>query len=117
MITINNNIITMTKGDSVSFTLPLLIGKEINTESADLSNIEKIEFNIIAPFQQSDFALVKKEYHPNDVNESGNLSISLLPEDTCDLSAGKYYYEVKLINEENNYIYTIIPRRLFYITN
>ena len=115
MITINNNIITMTKGDSVSFTLPLLIGKEINTEPVDLSNVEKIEFNIIAPFQQSDFALVKIEYVPNNVDEYGNLNVSLSSEDTEDLDTGKYYYEVKLVG--NNEINTIIPRRLFYIIN
>ena len=113
MITINNNIITMTKGDSVSFTLPLLIEKEIDTESVDLSDIEKIEFNIIAPFQPSDFAYIKKEYTPNSVDEYGNLNVSLSPEDTEDLDTGKYYYEVKLVG--NNEINTIIPRRLFYI--
>lgn len=115
MITVNNNIITMTKGDSVSFTLPLLIGKEIDTEPVDLSNIEKIEFNVLAPFQLSDFAYIKKEYTPSDVDEQGNLSISLAIEDTDDLEAGKYYYEVKLINEEDSFVDTIIPRRLFYI--
>ena len=115
MITINNSIITMTKGDSVEFTLPLLQGIELNTEPIDLSDVEKIEFNIVASNQPSEYAFIKKEFLPSEVEE-GNLIVSLEPEDTEDLCVGKYYYEVKLLNEFEDFIYTVIPRRLFYLT-
>ena len=60
-------------------------------------------------------SIFKKEYTDADQNEFGDVLVEFTPSDTQRLSAGKYYYEVRLYLGETGEINTVIPKSLFYI--
>ena len=94
MYTTLNNIIVMTRGDSLEFKPNI---KTID-EYADyeLQGDESIYFGIMDPRQPFEEALIRKKYTSDDIQYVKDLIIELEPEDTLDLIPGRYYHALKL---------------------
>lgn len=121
MISINNQIITMNRGDT--FVMPLVINK--GTKYAPdyyiITEDDTIYFAVEEYNQCFENALIKKVFDLSDV-VNGNVIIKLESEDTQFILPGEYYYEIKLKHIEDDgtetppeYIETIVPRRKFII--
>lgn len=114
----NNNFICLNRGDT--FIAPLFInqGTKMYPIRYNLKNHPNTEIylGIMEPNQVFEEAIVKKYYTSSspDINENGDLIISLKPTDTEYLLPGKYYYEVK-IKLYNGEVYTIVPKTEFLI--
>ena len=88
-----SNIIIINRGDSFDFDLTITLDSEFRYA---LTGDDALYFGIMQPHQPFETALIRKKYTITDTDEMGNLSISILPEDTLNLHPGKYYYAVKL---------------------
>ena len=121
MIDINNNIITMNRGDTFSMPLHINIGTKYAPEYYVLTEEDKIYFALEEYNQPFEFALIRKVFDINDVKDDC-VVIKLDTSDTELLLPGTYYYEIKLKHTylddndiEQEVIDTIVPRRKFII--
>lgn len=89
------NIITLNRGDSYPLTLSI---DDPNSPAGyyTLKDDDAVYFGIMDPHQLFENALVRKKFTADDMDEAGNISIVINPEDTIDLYPGIYYYAVKL---------------------
>ena len=89
------NIITLNRGDSYPFTLFI---DDPNSPAGyyTLKDDDAVYFGIMDPHQLFENALVRKKFTAEDMDEAGNISIVIKPEDTIDLYPGIYYYAIKL---------------------
>lgn len=116
-----NNIIVLNRGDSYSFNLT--IEDENSTNGIyELTGDDAVYMGIMDPNQPFEFALVKKKFTVEDLDEAGNLFIEIVPEDTLDLLPGVYYYSIKLkqdhtddYGEEVSGVKTIIGKTKFIL--
>ena len=88
-----SNIIVINRGDSFDFDLTITLDSEFRYA---LTGDDALYFGIMQPHQPFETALIRKKYTVADTDAMGNLSVSILPEDTLNLHPGKYYYAVKL---------------------
>lgn len=116
-----NNMIVINRGDSYEFNLDI-IDRSANNTKYTLTGNDAIYFGLMDVNQFFEGALVKKKFTVDDLDEAGNLTIKLLPEDTLDLFPGKYYYAIKLkIDHTDEYgdnveqIQTIVNNTKFII--
>ncbi len=87
MVSITNNTITMTRGDSLSLELSLMNGENVYTpQEGDVITFEVLGF----PYDGEDPVLTKTI--PNDT-----LLLELAPADTASLSLGAHYYNTRII--------------------
>lgn len=134
MVNIQNGIITMNRGDTFYMPLLINIGVEENKNKSKqdprnyidryykITNKDTIYFALEEYNQPFEFALIRKVFTIDDVNEDGDVIIKFSSEDTQYLLPGEYYYEIKLRHVENvnpyneqEFIDTIVPRRKFII--
>ena len=121
MLTINNNIITLCRADTVEFSLFINNGTEIQPQTYELTEYDTVYFAIMKPNQPFELAAVKKEYsYEAPKTEDGDLIISIDEADTEFLCPGLYYYSVKMKtvdkdNPEKYDVTTIVPNTKFYI--
>lgn len=114
----DNNIISMSRGDSVDLPLFLNAGTDINPVRYVLQDGDKIYFGIMEPNQPFENAIVKKVYTKDDFNENEDVVIKLEPNDTVCLYPGRYYYQVKALfanDEENPIVNTVVQKTQFFI--
>ena len=117
MVSINNQIITMNRGDS--FYIPLVInaGTKSLPDYYTITDKDTIYFAVEEPNQPFEFAIIRKTFGVEDLVD-GNVLIKLDSKDTECLLPGQYYYEIKIRHiedEDKEYIDTIVPRRKFNI--
>lgn len=109
-----NNQLSINRGDYFSFPLKLQRGKFPYVEKISLSKGDLLYFGIMRnndPFERS---FIKREFSYEDVDSSGNITVTLLPEDTIELDPGYYYYEVKLLCSDMS-ISTVVQKTKLYI--
>lgn len=89
------NIITLNRGDSYPLTLSI---DDPNSPTGyyTLKDDDAVYFGVMDPHQLFENALIRKKFTAEDMDEAGNLSIVINPDDTIDLYPGIYYYAVKL---------------------
>lgn len=89
------NIITLNRGDSYPLTLSI---DDPNSPTGYyvLKDDDAVYFGVMDPHQLFENALIRKKFTAEDMDEAGNLSIVINPDDTIDLYPGIYYYAVKL---------------------
>lgn len=105
-MSILNNIIIMTRGDTYSFDV------NITDETGEyfLQGADTLYFGIMDPGQPFEHALVRKRFTVADVGPNGIITIILEPEDTLDLFPGTYYYSIKLHMAHDELDYkTLLP--------
>ena len=112
-----NELVTMVRGDS--FSIPLFINflDKLHLVRYELIEGDVVQFRVMPAHCPWEDSPIQKEYTKEDVNEDGDIIVSFVPEDTEPLEPGKYYYEVKLIHEHEDYtaVNTLITRRQFMI--
>lgn len=114
----NNNIITINRGDTLSFSFAVNIGNGISPIKYILSENSKLYLGVTKPNDKFENAIIKKVYtSESDKDNDENIIITFNPEDTYCLDTGKYYYEIKLqvFTEENEQIYTVQQKTEFWI--
>lgn len=121
----NNNIITITRGDTATLSMYINIGSELEPLYFPLTDTDaKVYMGIMEPHQPFEKAIVKKTFdkdHGWDP-EQQVLLITIRPEDTERLIPGVYYYSIKLYRPASDIlgqdqIDTIIPKRKFVIVD
>lgn len=92
----SNSIIKINRGDS--FELSVRITEKFDLDKKYLLQAnEVVYFALLYPNQRFEDALLIKGYDLKDQNpETGEILISLIPNDTRTLTPGIYYYTVKL---------------------
>lgn len=115
--------ITMNRGDSVSVPLFINLGDKLMPIRYPFSAEDEVYVGITEPNQPWEFALIKKKYTAEELNEKGDIVLSLNPEETEHVLPGYYFYEVKLRHTEpiedseevKETVYTVVPKRQFII--
>lgn len=154
---INNNIITVNRGDTFSFSLFINAGTHISPVNLMLTDTMSVYVGVMEPNQKFENAIIRKRYTKSDEKELGDLEqsiveseskntqfqvvktdntdlgsneffyvkefkrliIKFVPDDTVNLTPGKYYMEIKLVDTSTDpeTVTTISPKRLFYIVD
>lgn len=102
MLKVNGNAIELTRGDTARFTIT--VKNELTGNDYEIQPNDVIVMTIKKKEMDAD-ALVVKEI-------TGTNLIHLRPEDTSELSFGKYVYDIQLTTEGGD-VYTIIPPSTF----
>ena len=113
-----NNIVTLSRGDSISCPLFLNAGTDVCLVRRVIKDGEYVYFAIERPNQIFENAEVCKKFDKNNLNKNGDIVIEIDSEDTINLCPGTYYYEIKakLLDDENNYIInTVVEKTKFII--
>lgn len=109
----NNNIITLNRGDTFSFSI-----------TAPLVNEgDKVYLGFTEPNQRWEDALIKKivTVPARNTAEDYMATFTFSPADTENILPGKYYYEIKLVrysqtvNTEVESVETLRSKTIFYI--
>ena len=115
----NNGIIRLFRGDSYSQPLPINIGTKLDPIYYNLTENDTLYFGLMEPNTAFEEAVVRKSFSMHsDKDNKGNILLKLSPQDTVNLTVGKYYYMVKLrsIDEfDNEHVKTIIPLTQFWL--
>lgn len=104
MLYIDDKTIKLTRGDTARLTVPIVNlanNGEYTMESGDI-----LYFTIKKTAKDSDFLFQK--------SVTGSNSIHIRPEDTADLSFGKYKYDVQLTTATGD-VYTVIEPSTFEV--
>lgn len=116
-----NKVITMTRGDYLSFSVELKTGRFPNETYYTLSEGDVLFFGLMEPNQPFEKAFLKKEYGYNDYDmEHGTLKIVLNPEDTIELVPGTYFYQIKVLYKDEagiTHVDTVIQKTRFNIVD
>ena len=105
MLKVEDNKIYITRGDTARFKIELL---DENGELYIPKETDHIYFRL-KQYTDKPGVLLEKEI---DVT---TLNLAIEEEDTINLSAGSYYYEVEVVSDDN-YHFTAITKTLFKIT-
>lgn len=104
MLYIDDKTIKLTRGDTARLTVPIINlanNGEYTMESGDI-----LYFTVKKTAKDSDFLFQK--------SVTGSNSIHIRPEDTADLSFGKYKYDVQLTTATGD-VYTVIEPSTFEV--
>ena len=104
MLYIDDKTIKLTRGDTARLTVPIINlanNGEYTMESGDI-----LYFTVKKTAKDSDFLFQK--------SITGSNSIHIRPEDTADLSFGKYKYDVQLTTATGD-VYTVIEPSTFEV--
>jgi hypothetical protein len=104
MLYIDDKTIKLTRGDTARLTVPIVNlanNGEYTMESGDI-----LYFTVKKTAKDSDFLFQK--------SVTGSNSIHIRPEDTADLSFGKYKYDVQLTTATGD-VYTVIEPSTFEV--
>ena len=114
---VKNNCISIVKGDYIKFPIELYIGTFPKRSVMQLEEGDTAYFGIMEAQDSFDQAILKKALTVDDLDEYGNLWVTLLPEDTINLDVGTYYYEIKVLYEEDGveHIDTVINKSRFIV--
>ena len=113
-----NQIITLNRGDTFSAPLCIECGDRLNPEHYVLGDGDSVYFGVMEANQPFEFALIKKRYTSEDLDEDGNVVISLESKDTQFLLPGTYYYQAKIEHKaegEDDVIATLMTKRKLFL--
>ena len=112
-------IIRMMRGDSLIIPIAINEGTALDPSIRSLADNEELHFALMEPNKAFEDAVVKKVLNKSsEVSTDGNLLLTLEPRDTEKLLVGKYYYVVKLFEQQSDgkaLVKTIIRPTLFWI--
>lgn len=112
----NNGQITLYKLDALKYPLYINIGTQLQPLRYKLGYYDTVFLSIMEPNQPFEHGVIRKKYTYKDLNSNGDIVVRLDAEDTEEIEAGTYYYEIKL-QLSNGKISTICPRKKFYLYN
>ena len=109
-----NGTIELTRGDSFQFPIWINVGTNIKPDTYFMNEDDFIYFGLMEPHQNFEHAILRKKLTSADQDASGNIVVSLKPQDTVCLLPGKYYYQVKLQQGAADVI-TLVDKTQFFI--
>ena len=117
-VQIEDNYLKMNRGDS--YTLPLIIneGTKLYFQQYQLRQFDKIYVGIMEHNQSFENALIRKVITiTSPTDKYGHPLFRLSPIDTEYLLTGKYFIEVKLVQQINgeDVVTTILPLKEFFV--
>ena len=114
-----NGIIRFTRGDTIEIPITIYDGNAVNYHRYKLKDKDELYFGIMEPNQFFEDAIVRKKCTALDMNEDGDIFITLSPDESEYLLPGLYYYQVKvrLYNSTTNEysVNTILPKTQLWI--
>lgn len=113
----NNGFIVITAGDTLSVPLFLNRGTKFRPVRYSLQDnpASTLYLGIMEANQSFEDAVIRKVYNSNsDINEYGDLVVTLSTTDTRYLRSGRYYYSAKL-KFSDGHVETVIPATEFFI--
>lgn len=116
----NNGEIYLNRGDCFKAPLFINMGTDEEPVRVDLIKFPYLEvyMGIMYPNQSFENAIIRKKFTEKDINQYGDVVVSIEPEDTINLYPGKYYYEIKarIYNDKDGeFVRTIINKNTFMI--
>jgi hypothetical protein len=112
-------IVTLMRGDSLIMPIYIDDGTKFNPKYRSIRLNEKVYFGLMEPNKAFEDAVVKKVLDAScDTDENGIPQLILEPKDTENLLVGKYYYMVKLYEEDvygKPWVKTIVSPTLFWL--
>lgn len=103
MVSVTNNDIKLTRGDTATFKLNV---KDLNNNNYDYSN-DTVQFTVKMNTITTNAIIIK------NVGSDGIIKIN--PQDTNNLNYGVYYYDIQIV-KPNNDTYTVIVPHKFELT-
>jgi len=126
-----NGIIVMNRGDDVQFPIFINSGKLLSPIRYNTKPFDLVYFSVMEHGQDFEDGVIRKIIDKSQVDENGDIIVTLRHNDTANLLPGVYSYEVKLITyarDMNNnvltnmtgsiadrYITTVSPKRKFVL--
>ena len=119
-----NNKVDLVRGDSILINVFLNIGTDSRPVQYQAQDTDVFFFSLYKPNHVFEQGVVKKVLTIENIDENGDLSILIEPEDTLNLHGGQYYWMVKMVHHEkdeddvlvpNGSVDTIIRETSFYI--
>lgn len=114
----SNGIITLHRGDTFEATLFINEGHQLDPVRYELDSNDKVYFGVMEAHQPFEYALIRKMYTDEDVDEQGDVVIKLESKDTENLLPGTYYYQIKLEHtneDESTLVNTVVPKRKLFL--
>ena len=111
---VQNNIIELNRGDSFEIPIFINVGERFEPVRYVLRPQDKVYVSIAEPNQPWEFSLIKKVLTRVDFNKKRDVVFKLDPIDTEYVMPGKYYLQAKIVLG-NGKVYTILPKRQFWI--
>lgn len=115
-----DGIIRLTRGDSCKMPLFINKGTELKPIRYNLRENDKsvIYLSVMQPNQYFENGCIRKVFSKEnnwELNDLGDLIISIEPIDTVYLLPGKYFYEIKIDLNGDNQVNTIIQKTEFWV--
>lgn len=113
-----NNVITITRGDSATFSLYLNKGTNLDPEQYILTGSDAVYMGIMEANQRFEDAIVKYKFTASDLDSSNNVKIKIKATDTEYLEPDKYFYQIKLASTDSDgdeQVSTVISRTEFFV--
>jgi len=111
----SHNVITITRGDSASTVIFVNQGTLIEQVRYELQPNDALYIGVMEPHQKFEDAIIKYKLTDEDLNRDGDVVWSFKPTDTEYLEPGKYFYQIKLVRSNGQYVDTIVSKTPFYI--
>ena len=92
---LNNNIITLSRGDEVSTPIFINWGTQLIPVRYELQEYDELLFNLYEP--NGSIPILRKVYTNKDFNEYKDVVLHIDRDDTINLLPGLYWYEVIVI--------------------
>ena len=110
-----NDIIRLSRGDTVSFKFVINIGSksELKMYKYKLRPSDALYFGVMEPRTFFEDAIIRKRYTNDDLNPDGSVTITVDAVDTLRLEPGVYYYEIKLKTPAG--VKTLVTKKKFVI--
>ena len=110
----DDQMVFLTKGDTCAFTLVLLVGSNMCPYRYRIKPNEQLLLGISEPNSSFEDAILKKVYTYDDINENGDVIITLNHNDTKCLKEQTYFYSIKLLTEDGD-VETVVDKKRFHI--
>lgn len=114
-----NGIIHLMRGDSYCKPIFINVGTKLDPIQYHLTDTDSLYFGLMEPNQAFEDAVLKKKYTcASDMDDKGNVLLTIEPNDTLSIPVGKYYYMIKLRSTNQfgkEVVKTIIPPTQFFI--
>ena len=111
----DNNVITITRGDTASTAIYINKGTNLDPEQYVLQAGDVVYIGIMEFGQSFEDAIVKYKLDGEDLNDAGNVVWNIKSTDTEFLEEGKYFYQIKLVRGSGELVDTIVSKTEFFI--
>ena len=113
-----NNVISITRGDSASFSLYLNKGTNLEPSQYILTENDAVYVGIMEANQSFENAIIKYKLTYENLDEDNNVKIKIKSTDTEYLEPDKYFYQIKLVyvdEDGDKQVNTVVAKTPFFV--